>query len=177
MMARMTQVTDVVSTSLKSDAMSSLATTGFAKRVLVVDPDQQAWEVRTRLLIAKGYKVHRISHLADAPPRWPAHLYDLVVLATENPASPELVGFCHKLRQAHPPCVWFCCSKAQAPLRWPNRLFLADARRQRSRKRLRDGLSHQAVESPSHCVIEPLKIEFTYSSMPNDSILNDTMAQ
>ena len=103
MMARMTQVTDVVSTSLKSDAMSSLATTGFAKPVLVVDPDQQAWEVRTRLLIAKGYKVHRISNLADAPPRWPAHLYDLVVLATENPASPELVGFCHKLRQAHPP--------------------------------------------------------------------------
>ena len=92
MMARMTQVTDVVSTSLKSDAMSSLATTGFAKRVLVVDPDQQAWEVRTRLLIAKGYKVHRISNLADAPPRWPAHLYDLVVLATGESGKPGARG-------------------------------------------------------------------------------------
>jgi CheY-like chemotaxis protein len=76
---------------------------GFAKRLLVVDPDQKAWELRARLLIALGYELHRISRIADAPPRWPHHLYDLVVVATDDPASPEVVGFCRKLGQAQPP--------------------------------------------------------------------------
>ena len=76
---------------------------GFAKRVLIVDPDQKAWEVGARLLIAQGYVVHRISRIADAPPRWPQHLYDLVVLATENPANPEVVEFCQRLAQVQPP--------------------------------------------------------------------------
>ena len=76
--------------------------TGFAKRVLIVDPDQKAWAVGARLLIAKGYVVHRISRIADAPPRWPQHLYDLVVLAAD-PASPEVVEFCQKLAQVQPP--------------------------------------------------------------------------
>jgi len=77
--------------------------TGFAKRVLVVDPDQNAWEVGARLLIAQGYVVHRISCIADAPPRWPQHLYDLVVVATDDPANSELVEFCNKLAQVQPP--------------------------------------------------------------------------
>ena len=77
--------------------------TGFAKRVLVVDPDQKAWEVGARLLIAQGCLVHRISHLADAPPRWPRHLYDLVVIAAQDPLNPELLGFCRMLAQAQPP--------------------------------------------------------------------------
>ena len=77
--------------------------TGFAKRLLVVDPDQKAWELRARLLIAQGHVLHRISHIADAPPRWPHHLYDLVVVATENPANPEIVEFCQKLGQVQPP--------------------------------------------------------------------------
>jgi AmiR/NasT family two-component response regulator len=77
--------------------------TGFAKRLLVVDPDQKAWELRARLLIAQGHVLHRISHIADAPPRWPHHLYDLVVVATEDPASPEVVEFCQKLGQVRPP--------------------------------------------------------------------------
>lgn len=94
--------------SLKFDSMSakprpSGETTGFAKRVLVVDPDQKAWELAARLLIAQGHLVHRISHVADAPPRWPHHLYDLVVVATENPASAEVVEFCQKLGQVQPP--------------------------------------------------------------------------
>ncbi len=76
---------------------------GFAKRLLVVDPDQKAWELRARLLIAQGYVLHRISHIADAPPRWPPHLYDLVVVATDDPAGPEVVGFCRKLGQVQPP--------------------------------------------------------------------------
>ena len=76
--------------------------TGFAKRVLVVDPDQKAWEVGARLLIAQGYVVHRISRIADAPPRWPQHLYDLVVVA-EDPASREIVEFCQKLAEVQPP--------------------------------------------------------------------------
>ncbi len=75
----------------------------FAKRLLVVDPDQKAWELRARLLIAQGCVLHRISHIADAPPRWPHYLYDLVVVATEDPASPEVVEFCRKLGQAKPP--------------------------------------------------------------------------
>lgn len=80
--------------------------TGFAKRVLVVDPDQKAWELRARLLIAEGHVVHRISQIAEAPPSWPRHLYDLVVVATEDPATAEVVEFCQKLNQAHPPvCV------------------------------------------------------------------------
>jgi len=78
-------------------------TAGFAKRVLVVDPDQKAWELGARLLIAQGHLVHRISQVAEAPPRWPHHLYDLVVVATENPASAEVVEFCQKLGQARPP--------------------------------------------------------------------------
>jgi len=77
--------------------------TGFPKRVLIVDPDQNAWEVGARLLIAQGYVVHRISRIAEAPPRWPQHLYDLVVLATENPANPEVVEFCQRLAQIQPP--------------------------------------------------------------------------
>jgi CheY-like chemotaxis protein len=76
---------------------------GFAKRLLVVDSNQKAWELCARLLIAQGYVVHRISHIADAPPRWPHYLYDLVVVATDDPASPELVAFCQKLGQAQPP--------------------------------------------------------------------------
>jgi CheY-like chemotaxis protein len=76
---------------------------GFAKRLLVVDPDQKAWELRARLLIAQGHVLHRISRIADAPPSWPQHLYDLVVVATDDPASPEVVEFCRKLGQAQPP--------------------------------------------------------------------------
>jgi len=76
---------------------------GFAKRVLVVDPDQKAWEVGARLLIAQGCLVHRINHLQEAPPRWPRHLYDLVIVAAENPPSLEVLEFCRKLSQAQPP--------------------------------------------------------------------------
>jgi CheY-like chemotaxis protein len=78
-------------------------TTGFAKRVLIVDPDQKAWAVGARLLIAQGFVVHRISNLADVPPRWPQYLYDLVVVATEDPANPEVVEFCQRLAQVQPP--------------------------------------------------------------------------
>ena len=77
--------------------------TGFAKRLLVVDPDQKAWEVRARLLIAQGHVLHRIGHLTDAPPRWPHHLYDLVVVVTDDPGSPDVVSFCHRLGQVQPP--------------------------------------------------------------------------
>ncbi len=105
------QITDTsVGASLKSDMMSSNAPppgeeqgAGFAKRLLVVDPDQKAWELRARLLIAQGHVLHRISHVADAPPRWPHYLYDLVVVATDDPASPEVMEFCRKLAQAQPP--------------------------------------------------------------------------
>jgi CheY-like chemotaxis protein len=76
---------------------------GFAKRLLVVDPDQKAWQLCARLLIAQGHVLHRISRIADAPPRWPQHLYDLVVVATDDPASPEVVEFCRKLAQVQPP--------------------------------------------------------------------------
>jgi CheY-like chemotaxis protein len=76
---------------------------GFAKRLLVVDPDQKAWELRARLLIAQGHALHRISRIAEAPPRWPHYLYDLVVVATDDPASPEVVEFCRKLGQVQPP--------------------------------------------------------------------------
>lgn len=91
---------------------------GFAKRVLVVDPDQKAWELRARLLIAQGHVVHRISQIAEAPAHWPRHLYDLVVLATEDPASPEIVEFCQKLSQAQPPVrvVLLAASSGDNPL-------------------------------------------------------------
>ena len=77
--------------------------TAFAKRVLVVDPDQKNWELGARLLIAQGCLVHRISHIGEAPARWPRHLYDLVVIAAENPLTPDLLDFCQKLAQAQPP--------------------------------------------------------------------------
>ena len=98
----------LVCARLKSDRIiptprPSGEATGFAKRVLIVDPDQKAWEVGARLLIAQGYVVHRIGRLADAPPRWPQHLYDLVVLATESPANPGVVEFCQRLAQVQPP--------------------------------------------------------------------------
>jgi CheY-like chemotaxis protein len=97
-----------VTSSLKFDPMSSswrrsADARGLAKRVLVVDPDQKTWELPARLLIAQGHLVHRISHIAEAPPCWPRHLYDLVVVATEDPASPEVVSFCQKLNQVQPP--------------------------------------------------------------------------
>ena len=98
----------VVCARLKSDRIIPAPrppgeATGFPKRVLIVDPDQKAWEVGARLLIAQGYVVHRISRIAEAPPRWPQHLYDLVVLATENPADPGVVEFCQRLAQVQPP--------------------------------------------------------------------------
>jgi AmiR/NasT family two-component response regulator len=78
----------------------------FPKRLLIVDPDRKAWEVSARLLIAQGYLVHRIARIAEAPAQWPRHLYDLVVVATEDPANPEVVEFCQKLNTAQPPvCV------------------------------------------------------------------------
>jgi CheY-like chemotaxis protein len=89
--------------SPKSNLTLAQRATGFAPRLLVVDPDQKTWELRARLLIAGGYVIHRIGTLADAPPRWPPHLYDLVVIATEDPASRNLVEFCHKLQQNRPP--------------------------------------------------------------------------
>ena len=90
--------------------------TGFAKRVLVVDPDQKAWELPARLLIAQGHVVHRISYIEEAPPHWPHHLYDLVVIATQDPANPELMEFCKKLRQARPPvCVALLASGSSGP--------------------------------------------------------------
>lgn len=88
---------------MSSRPQPSGETTGFAKRVLVVDPDQKMWELCARLLIAQGYVVRRIGRIADAPPRWPHHLYDLVVVATEDPASPEVMEFCSNLAQTQPP--------------------------------------------------------------------------
>jgi len=111
----------LVCARLKSDRIiptprPSGEATGFAKRVLIVDPDQKAWEVGARLLIAQGYVVHRISRLADAPPRWPQHLYDLVVLATESPANPEVVEFCQRLAQVQPPVrVALLCAAGPGP--------------------------------------------------------------
>ncbi len=77
--------------------------TGFAKRVLVVDPDQKAWEVGARLLIAQGCLVHRISHLAEAPAALAAAPLRPGVVAAEDPPSPEVVEFCQKLAQLQPP--------------------------------------------------------------------------
>ena len=73
------------------------------KRLLVVDADRDAWELRARMLIAKGYVVHRIPRIGDAPPRWPSHLYDLVIIRTDDPATPEVKEFCQKLVQERPP--------------------------------------------------------------------------
>ena len=92
---------------------------GFAKRVLVVDPDQKAWELGARLLIAQGCLVHRISHVKDAPPRWPRHLYDLVVVAVENPPNEEALEFCRKLTQAQPPVGVALLARAAANLNSP----------------------------------------------------------
>ena len=89
--------------SSRTRAPGEPTTTAFAKRVLVVDPDQKAWELGARLLIAQGCLVHRISHIQEAPARWPRHLYDLVVIAAEDPLNPELLGFCQMLAQAQPP--------------------------------------------------------------------------
>lgn len=96
--------------SVNSEATPSIAPSpaqdpapDIAKRVLVVDPDQAGWELLARLLIAQGHIVRRISRLADAPPVWPRHLYHLVVVATHDPASPEVVEFCHKLERVAPP--------------------------------------------------------------------------
>jgi len=77
--------------------------TAFAKRVLVVDPDQKNWELGARLLIAQGCLIHRISHIKEAPARWPRYLYDLVVIAAQDPLDPEVLGFCRMLAQAQPP--------------------------------------------------------------------------
>lgn len=84
-------------------ARSSAESTGFAKRVLVVDPDQKRWELLARLLIAQGHVVHRINHIRDAPPRWPRHLYDLVILVTDELETTEMQEFCLKLAQLQPP--------------------------------------------------------------------------
>ena len=99
-----------VGSILKFGAMSSRTrppggpqATAFAKRVLVVDPDQKAWDLGARLLIAQGCLVHRISHIREAPARWPRFLYDLVVITAENPLAPDLLEFCQKLAQAQPP--------------------------------------------------------------------------
>jgi len=92
---------------------------GFAKRVLVVDPDQKAWELGARLLIAQGCLVHRISHVKDAPPRWPRHLYDLVVVALENPPNDEALEFCRKLTLAQPPVGVALLASANANLNPP----------------------------------------------------------
>jgi CheY-like chemotaxis protein len=81
---------------------SSAETTRFAKRVLVVDPDQKRWELLARLLIAQGHLVHRINHIKEAPPRWPQHLYDLVILATDEPERADTMEFCQKVSQVRP---------------------------------------------------------------------------
>jgi CheY-like chemotaxis protein len=96
-----------VGASAKSEIMArppeQQQATGFAKRVLIVDPDQTMWELCARLLIAQGHIVRRINNIADAPPRWPHYLYNLVVVATQDPASDEVMEFCRKLRQVEPP--------------------------------------------------------------------------
>jgi CheY-like chemotaxis protein len=94
-------------------ARSSAESTSFAKRVLVVDPDQKRWELLTRLLIAQGHVVHRINHIKEGPPRWPQHLYDLVILATDEPESAEFVDLCDKLTKlARPVAVAFLTGAA-----------------------------------------------------------------
>jgi AmiR/NasT family two-component response regulator len=88
----------------------------FAKRVLVVDADQKEWEPRTRLLIARGLLIHRISRIAEAPPRWPPHLYDLVLLRADDPAQPDIADFCQCLKRASPPVpVAFLISGSDLP--------------------------------------------------------------
>jgi CheY-like chemotaxis protein len=111
----------LVSARLKSDLMIPTPrppgeTGGFAKRVLIVDPDRKAWEVGARLLIAQGYVVHRIARIAEAPPRWPQHLYDLVLITVGDPASQEVVEFCRQLAQLRPPVrVALLCAAGPGP--------------------------------------------------------------
>jgi CheY-like chemotaxis protein len=79
--------------------LSRSAAPEVQKRILVVDADQKFWELPARLLIAKGCLVHRISHLSEAPPRWPPHLYDLVLIATPDAANLEVAQFCDALHR------------------------------------------------------------------------------
>jgi len=123
---------------MSSKARPSAEATGFAKRVLVVDPDQKAWEVGARLLIAQGCLVHRISHVAEAPPRWPRHLYDLVVVALEDPPSPQVVEFCQMLTQLQPPVRVALLASESASL---NPSAVAVLRRDRPATEIAEGIA------------------------------------
>ena len=96
-----------------------------AKRVLVIDADVRAWEARAKLLIAKGYLIHRVSTLADAPHQWPMHLYDLVIVAVTGDLA-AIRSFCQELKKANPHVkVALLASQAAAA---ETAEFLADAR-------------------------------------------------
>lgn len=110
---------------MSSELRASGDAAGFAKRVLVVDPDQKAWELRARLLIAQGYVVHRISQIAEAPQSWPRHLYDLVVVATEDPDSPDVVSFCQKLNETRPPVCIVLLARSSSSQRSPAAKFIS----------------------------------------------------
>lgn len=65
-----------------------------------MDDDRNTRNQRARLLIAAGHRVSGISSLADAPPQWPPHLYDLVIvtLKAETAGAQE---FCEHLRKTN----------------------------------------------------------------------------
>ena len=95
---------------------------GVRERVLVVDPDQKAWEASGPPVDRPGLRGSPHQPDRGGPAHWPRHLYDLVVVAAEDPPNREAVEFCQKLTQAHPPVrVALLAAAAPAPIHRPHR--------------------------------------------------------
>lgn len=78
--------------------------TNATKRVLVIEQNADRLLRCVRCMQAYGWQAIGIADVSDAPPQWPTHLYDLVVIGSHGDPAPAL-GFCASLKKHNPAVV------------------------------------------------------------------------
>lgn len=78
--------------------------TNATKRVLVIEQNADRLLRRIRSMQAHGWQAIGIADVSDAPPQWPTHLYDLVVIGSHGDPAPAL-AFCASLKKQNPAVV------------------------------------------------------------------------
>lgn len=70
------------------------------KKVLLIDPQQRAREVRATVLRSRGIAVHTTDNLQAARSLWRSHAYDLILLDPRGHLPGEALDFYREIKHA-----------------------------------------------------------------------------